>query len=116
MRDRKFEKKKKRERTVREKLLRRRESIREENRRVTKEEREKMEDRPKIEPICNKLSKESIMAQIEENARILKALEEEYERETGNRVDMGKEAEKQIEELARKIRPLESAVEKSLAS
>src|SRR5262249_5377917 len=87
----KFQKKKDRERQSREKILARRQAIREkssENHRINSEEHQ---TRTRNKPITNKefyaarkLRDQEIKLQLEHNMQVLKALEEEYEAELKN--------------------------------
>ena len=90
----KFQKKKDREKRVRQQVLQRRERIRAEARERKKLDEEERAVRPKQQPITNEeyrkaqwLHDMEIKMQLEHNMDILKALEEEYDAEIKKRQD-----------------------------
>jgi hypothetical protein len=97
-----FQKKKERERRVKTKMTRRRESAikvgRETKVNLAWEQRMEDESRIKKVPFRNPPSQLSVKERLEHNLKILKALEEEYERETGKK-DMPEEIQKNLQKI-----------------
>jgi hypothetical protein len=104
----KFQKRKKRERLVKKKVLKKREEKRAEVRKERLEERQKKEEENKLEREIEEMEKLELWAdevydklpeksreQIKTNIGILEALEEEYDREKSERQSLNDELEKQ---------------------
>ena len=103
----KLKKKKEREREAHQKVVRRREGIRKARELQMSEDKEKIKEmisfEGKTQPYRKDKDLSLKLAQIEENAKILKALEDEYEKECGNRKNLGVEAIKKLEEIQKKL-------------
>lgn len=90
----KFQKKKDRERQVRKKILERREKYRAQTKEQEAVDRESAAKDPKRKPICSaqerrqkELRDAEIRRQLQHNIEVLKALEAQYDKESGKPVD-----------------------------
>lgn len=90
--------KKKREHTKKGQMLRRKEAIRAKQKYEKQIEKDVIQNRPKLTPITNEAiaaKKDSVQEQLEENMKILKALEEEYEKEMASKKQLNEGLEAQ---------------------
>jgi hypothetical protein len=102
----KFKKRKDREKKVREKMLRRREGAMKAGQQLkidrAWENKVEKESLPVKIPYRNKLKDKDVKKRLEHNLKVLKALEEEYERETGKK-NMDENVQKALKDINAKL-------------
>ena len=117
-------KKKERERDAKEKVSRRRTAKRKKTSRDKALDKEMMSNLPKLQPFMREDTKkrkeeemkESIKNQLEHNMAVLEALEEEYDKEQGDRNDLNKELEeKGMFTVEQKLKYMEHKVQQQQA-
>jgi hypothetical protein len=108
----KFKKKKEREKRVREKMLRRRETLtkmsKEAKERRAWEDRMEKESRVQPQPIRKKLTADEVREKLEHNMKILKALEEEYDREHSKEKRLPDHIEQDVKRIKGKFEEADS--------